>query len=49
MFWDAPKRQMQAYTFRSLVSIESELWQFVCQNKLLSEEVDLQDYIEDSY
>jgi len=34
MFWDVPKRQMQAYTFRSLVSIESGLWQFVCKNKL---------------
>ena len=34
MFWDVPKRQMQAYTFRSLVSIEIGLWQFVCKNKL---------------
>ena len=34
MFWDVPKRQMQAYTFRSLVSIESGLWKFVCKNKL---------------
>ena len=34
MFWDVPKRQMQAYTFRSLVSIENGLWQFVCKNKL---------------
>ena len=37
------------YTIRSLVSIESGFWQFVCQNKLLSDKVDLQDYIEDSY
>ena len=34
MFRDVPKRQMQAYTFRSLVSIESGFWQFVCKNKL---------------
>ena len=34
MFWDAPKRQMKAYTFRSLVSIESGLWAFVCTNNL---------------
>lgn len=37
------------YTIRSLVSIESGFWQFVCQNKLLSDKVDLQDYLEDSY
>lgn len=37
------------YSLRELTSLESELWQFVCQNKLLSEKVDLQDYIEDSY
>ena len=49
MFRDVPKRQMKAYIFRSLVSIESGLWQFVCQNKLLSDKVDLQDYLEDSY
>lgn len=49
MFRNVPKRQMQAYTFRSLVSIESGFWQFVCQNKLLSDKVDLQDYIEDSF
>ena len=49
MFRNVPKSQMQAYTFRSLVSIESGFWQFVCQNKLLSEKVDLQDYIEDSF
>ncbi len=34
MFWDIPNRKMQAYTFRSLVSLESGLWQFVCENKL---------------
>lgn len=34
---------------RNLVSLESGLWQFVCQNKLLSDKVDLQDYIEDSF
>lgn len=34
---------------RSIVSLESQLWQFVCQNKLLSDKVDLQDYLEDSY
>ena len=34
MFRNVPKRQMQAYTFRSLVSIESGLWQFVCANAL---------------
>lgn len=49
MFRDVPKRQMKAYIFRSLVSIESGFWQFVCQNKLLSDKVDLQDYLEDSY
>lgn len=49
MFRNVPKSQMQAYTFRSLVSIESGFWQFVCQNKLLSDKVDLQDYIEDSF
>nr|DAE92662.1 MAG TPA: hypothetical protein [Caudovirales sp. gcode 4] len=49
MFRNVPKRQMQAYIFRSLVSIESGFWQFVCQNKLLSDKVDLQDYLEDSY
>lgn len=35
--------------YRELVSMESWLWQFVCQNKLLSDKVDLQDYIEDSF
>ena len=35
--------------FRELVSLESWLWQFVCKNKLLSDKVDMQDYIEDSY
>lgn len=34
MFRDVPKRQMKAYIFRSLVSIESGLWAFVCKNKL---------------
>ena len=34
---------------RNLVSIESGFWQFVCKNKLLSDKVDLQDYLEDSY
>lgn len=34
---------------RNLVSLESGLWQFVCQNKLLSDKVDMQDYVEDSY
>lgn len=34
MFWDAPKRQMKAYTFRSLVSIESGFWQFVCKKDI---------------
>lgn len=34
---------------RNLVSIESWFWQFVCQNKLFSDKVDLQDYLEDSY
>ena len=34
---------------RSIVSLESQLWQFVCQNKLLSDKVDLQDYLEDSF
>lgn len=49
MFRNVPKRQMKAYTFRSLVSIKSGFRQFVCQNKLFSDKVDLQDYIEDSY
>ena len=35
--------------YRELVSMESWFWQFVCQNKLLSDKVDLQDYIEDSF
>ena len=35
--------------YRELVSMESGFWQFVCQNKLLSDKVDLQDYIEDSF
>lgn len=34
MFRNVPKRKMQAYTFRSLVSIESGLRQFVCANAL---------------
>lgn len=34
---------------RSIVSLESWLWQFVCKNKLLSDKVDLQDYLEDSF
>lgn len=36
-------------SFRSLVSLESGLWQFVCSQKLLSDKVDMKDYIEDSY
>ena len=35
MFWDVPKRQMKSYTFRSLVSIKSWLWQFVCDKELV--------------
>lgn len=38
-----------AVPLRLITTIESWLWQFVCQNKLLSDKVDLQDYIEDSY
>lgn len=34
---------------RSIVSLESGLWQFVCSQKLLSDKVDMKDYIEDSY
>ncbi len=34
---------------RELVSIESGLWQFVCSKKLLSDKIDMKDYIEDSY
>lgn len=34
---------------RSIVGLESGLWQFVCKNKLLSDKVDMQDYIEDSF
>ena len=36
-------------SIRDIVSLESGIWQFVCQNKLLSDKVDLQDYLEDSY
>ena len=36
-------------SLRDIVSLESGLWQFVCKNKLLSDKVDMQDYIEDSY
>ena len=36
-------------SLRDIVSLESGIWQFVCQNKLLSDKVDLQDYIEDSF
>ncbi len=38
-----------AVPLRLITTIESWLWQFVCQNKLLSDKVDLQDYLEDSY
>ena len=38
-----------AVPLRLITTIESWLWQFVCQNKLLSDKVDLQDYIEDSF
>ena len=34
---------------RWLVSLESGLWEFVCSQKLLSDKVDMKDYIEDSY
>lgn len=36
-------------SIRDIVSLESGLWQFVCKNKFLSDKVDMQDYIEDSY
>lgn len=36
-------------SIRDLVSLESGFWQFVCKNKLISDKVDMQDYIEDSY
>lgn len=38
-----------AVPLRLITTIESGLWKFVCQNKLLSDKVDLQDYIEDSF
>lgn len=34
---------------RSIVSLESGLWQFVCSQKLFSDKVDMKDYIENSY
>lgn len=30
-------------------SIESGLWQFICENNLLSDKVNMKDYIKDSY
>ena len=38
-----------AVPLRLITTIESGLWKFVCQNKLLSDKVDLQDYIEDNF
>ena len=34
---------------RQIVSAESWLWQFICQNKILSDKVVLQAYLDDSY
>lgn len=44
-----PKRQIRQDSLRELVSLESGLWQFVCENKLLSDKVDMGDYRENSY
>lgn len=38
-----------SFRMRELVTIDSWLWQFVCKNKLLSDKVDMQDYLEDSF
>lgn len=38
MFWNIPKRYMKAYPLRELVSLESGLWNFVCENELYKED-----------
>lgn len=38
-----------SFSIRELVSLESELWSFVCKNGLLAKSVDAKDYVEDSF